>query len=160
MMCHISINLPSIEIDAINYHLTSSDFKQIIVTGKIHDPLSSAKMPENYHDRIGQAIHKSNSGFLAGCCFKEHPRRHAVTKQLAKSARKWVYSGFIELIYLVVGEDYQRFGLGTITMNRLKSYIKSENNKRREMSSKNQDITKILTYADNRAINFFKKNGF
>lgn len=45
-------------------------------------------------------------------------------------------------------------------MNRLKSYVKSENVKRREFSTKNMDITKILTYADNRATKFFEKNGF
>ena len=61
---------------------------------------------------------------------------------------------------MVVGEDYQRFGLGTIIMNRLKSYVKAENIKRRELSKKNMDITKILTYADNRATRFFEKNGF
>jgi histone acetyltransferase len=55
---------------------------------------------------------------------------------------------FIELVFLVISETEQIKGYGTKLMNRLKDNLREKG------------ISYILTFADNSAINYFKKQGF
>lgn len=74
------------------------------------DPLSvinnTSPKDKDYHTKVMREVAKSNSKFLAGCVFKIHPRRANVTRSNAKMNRKWVNSGFVELIYLIVNSKY------------------------------------------------------
>ena len=55
---------------------------------------------------------------------------------------------FAEIVFLAVTSDHQVKGYGTVLMNHLKEFVKLEN------------IKFFLTYADNYAIGYFKKQGF
>ena len=55
---------------------------------------------------------------------------------------------FIELVFLVISDTEQIKGYGTKLMNKLKDNLRE------------RGISYILTYADNSAINYFKKQGF
>ena len=55
---------------------------------------------------------------------------------------------FVELIYFVVNPNFQRLGLGKMLMDKLKEI------------TKHSGIFSIVTFADNRATQFFGKNGF
>lgn len=55
---------------------------------------------------------------------------------------------FAEIVFLAVTSDEQVKGFGTLLMNALKEYVKPEG------------IDYFLTYADNYAIGYFKKQGF
>ena len=83
MMCNISAQLPNIDKEAVNYHLTDPVFKQIILTGDVIDPLKfldTSPKEKDYDTKVLREIAKSNSKFLAGCVFKLHPKRPSVTR--------------------------------------------------------------------------------
>jgi N-acetylglutamate synthase-like GNAT family acetyltransferase len=73
------------------------------------------------------------SGFLGSCLFKIHEEDH-----------------FIELIYFVVNPNCHKMGIGKMLMAKFKEY----NN------ASKHNITRVVTFADNSATEFFKKSGF
>lgn len=57
---------------------------------------------------------------------------------------------FVELIYFVVNPNCQKMGIGKLLMNKFKEFSKNCQH----------SLTRIVTFADNNATDFFKKNGF
>lgn len=62
--------------------------------------------------------------------------------------RPFYTQGFAEIVFCAVTSMEQVKGYGTILMNNMKEYVKAEN------------IRYFLTYADNYAIGYFKKQGY
>lgn len=62
--------------------------------------------------------------------------------------RPYMEQRFAEIAFCAISANHQVKGYGTILMNHLKQYVKSIN------------LTHFLTYADNYAIGYFKKQGF
>ena len=74
-------------------------------------------------------------------------RRWALTfKTLRRTA--WNGDEFAELAFCVVAQEMHRSGLGTRMMNQLKALLVGER------------VFRVLTYADNFAIGFFRQHGF
>lgn len=96
------------------------------------------KMPKEYickliFDRKHEAIviRKKTSKIIGGICFRVYEERK-----------------FAEIAFLAISAEEQIKGFGTKLMNQLKA----EMQKRR--------INFLMTYADNLAIGYFKKQGF
>jgi histone acetyltransferase len=64
--------------------------------------------------------------------------------------REFANRGFAEIVFCAVSSDQQVKGYGAHLMAHLKDFLRARNPK----------ITTLLTYADNFATNFFKKQGF
>uniref|UniRef100_A0A915E2G8 Histone acetyltransferase n=1 Tax=Ditylenchus dipsaci TaxID=166011 RepID=A0A915E2G8_9BILA len=97
------------------------------------------KMPKEYVTRIvfdknhrNLVVHKAGKGVIGGICF-----------------RSFKQQGFIEIVFCAVTADEQVKGYGTLMMNHLKDY---------EVNSCR--IFHLLTYADEFAIGYFKKQDF
>lgn len=101
------------------------------------------------------------SQFLAGCVF-----RYAPEWSKNFSYETAINPGFVELIYFVVNPNLAKKvsywkikflifqliqGLGSALMKKLVETVKTHNKIK---------VTKIVTFADNQAVNFFKKQGF
>jgi histone acetyltransferase len=96
------------------------------------------KMPKDYIVRlVFDRRHRTfimlrdNDELIAGCCFRPFPERK-----------------FAEIVFLAVNAKDQVKGYGTQLMNQLKEYCKTI------------DINYFLTYADNFATGYFRKQGF
>ncbi|CAE6473705.1 unnamed protein product [Rhizoctonia solani] len=98
------------------------------------------KMPREYIARLvydrssrGMAIIKRGLRVVGGITFRPFPQR-----------------GFAEIVFFAISSVHQVAGFGAHLMNKFKMYI------REHMPS----IEHFLTYADNFAIGYFKKQGF
>ena len=92
------------------------------------------KICDNTFCSIVVVLHKKEEGcqVIGGCTFRIHKAEH-----------------IIELLLLGVKTQFQRsFGIGTKVVNALKRYASE------------QDMLKIVAYADWRATGFFKKQDF
>ena len=95
------------------------------------------KMPKDYIVRlVFDRNHRTfmmtrKSEMVGGCCFRPFPERH-----------------FAEIVFLAVTATEQVKGYGTKLMSSLKEHCK------------NVGINYLLTYADNFATGYFKKQGF
>lgn len=95
------------------------------------------KMPKDYvvrlvFDHKHRSLCMSRKGkIIGGICY-----------------RPFYSQGFAEIVFLAVMGTEQVKGFGTILMNHLKEYVKPEH------------IGYFLTYADNHAVGFFRKQGF
>lgn len=96
------------------------------------------KMPKEYIVRLvldrkheSMVIVKDKRSVIGGVCYR--PNRD---------------QGFIEIAFLAISSLEQVKGYGTRLMNKLKDYCKDRN------------LNYFLTYADNNAIGYFKKQGF
>eukprot|EP00743_Colponemidia_sp_Colp-15_P005296 GILK01005695.1.p1 GENE.GILK01005695.1~~GILK01005695.1.p1 ORF type:complete len:432 (+),score=72.69 GILK01005695.1:47-1297(+) len=95
------------------------------------------KMPKEYIVRLVlDRKHRSmviikKGKVIGGICFRPYHPQH-----------------FAEIAFLAITSTEQVKGYGTRLMNHLKEHVKKE------------DITNFLTYADNYAIGYFKKQGF
>eukprot|EP00924_Labyrinthula_sp_SR-Ha-C_P013886 maker-scaffold_5-snap-gene-16.10-mRNA-1 protein AED:0.02 eAED:0.03 QI:0/0/0/1/0/0/2/0/449 len=67
--------------------------------------------------------------------------------------RPFLDQRFAEIAFLAVSADHQVSGYGTIVMNHLKHYAQT-------IDTHDKKLTHFLTYADNYAIGYFKKQGF
>ena len=63
--------------------------------------------------------------------------------------RPFVKQGFVEVVFLVVNPNTTNKGLGSLIMTEVKTFVHSA-----------MKVDFLLTYADNTAIDFFKKQGF
>ena len=63
----------------------------------------------------------------------------------------YITESFAELDNMYINEDYRRFGIGTLLMNEFKKYCKEKNI---------QNIKVTASAKNNKAINFYMKNGF
>ncbi len=63
--------------------------------------------------------------------------------------RPFVKQGFVEVVFLVVNPNTTNKGLGSLIMTEVKTFVNTS-----------MKIDYLLTYADNTAIDFFKKQGF
>lgn len=63
--------------------------------------------------------------------------------------RPFVKQGFVEIVFLAVNPNTTNRGLGSLIMSEVKTYVLTE-----------LKVEYMLTYADNTAIEFFKKQGF
>ncbi len=63
--------------------------------------------------------------------------------------RPFVKQGFVEVVFLVVNPNTTNKGLGSLIMTEVKTFVHSA-----------MRVDFLLTYADNTAIDFFKKQGF
>ncbi|CAB3408511.1 unnamed protein product [Caenorhabditis bovis] len=96
------------------------------------------KMPKEYITRLvfddrhkNMVIIKRGKGVIGGICFRQFPSR-----------------GFVEIVFCAITANEQVKGYGTHLMNHCKDYqIKSK-------------ILHVLTFADEFAIGYFKKQGF
>lgn len=111
------------------------------------------KMPKEYVTRlVFDAKHKSmvviekkEQKLVGGICF-----------------RLFYEDSFAEIVFCAVNSDLQVKGYGEFMMNMLKKTVKEEitkESRRRKEKLKPQPIY-LLTYADNYAIGYFKKQGF
>ncbi|CAI5736361.1 unnamed protein product [Peronospora destructor] len=96
------------------------------------------KMPKEYIVRLvfdknhrSMLILKNDTHVIGGICYRPFEK-----------------NGFAEIAFCAINASDQVKGYGTRLMNHLKEYVKTEN------------ITHFLTYADNYAIGYFKKQGF
>ncbi|CAH0488074.1 unnamed protein product [Peronospora farinosa] len=96
------------------------------------------KMPKEYIVRLvfdknhrSMLILKNGTHVIGGICYRPFEK-----------------SGFAEIAFCAINASDQVKGYGTRLMNHLKEYVKTKN------------ITHFLTYADNYAIGYFKKQGF
>jgi histone acetyltransferase len=97
------------------------------------------KMPRDYLARmifdrrhLTFTMYRDNGTIVGGLCF-----------------RPFVHRGFAEVVFLAIAQGEQVRGKGTRLMNHFKEYCKRE-----------LGIKYLLTYADNFAIGYFKKQGF
>jgi histone acetyltransferase len=97
------------------------------------------EMPKDYIARLvydrnhtSVAIVKNPLEVVGGVMYKSFNGRH-----------------FAEIIFLAISSDQQVKGYGALLMSHLKDYVKATS-----------DIMYFLTYADNYAIGYFKKQGF
>ncbi|KAJ3447334.1 hypothetical protein M0813_27074 [Anaeramoeba flamelloides] len=74
---------------------------------------------------------KKNFLVLGGICFRPFPDQKIV-----------------EIVFLAVSSNHQQNGLGRKLMSQVKNYVQKS------------DIYDILTYADNKAVGYFQKQGF
>lgn len=100
----------------------------------------------NHANRVKFGVKNLKSEFLAGCIYRYAPEW---SKTFSYDTTK--NPGFVELIYFVVHPNLSKKGLGTALMNKLVETVKANEKIR---------VTKIVTFADNLAINFFKKQQF
>ncbi|KAE9123916.1 Histone acetyltransferase [Phytophthora fragariae] len=96
------------------------------------------KMPKEYIVRLvfdknhrSMLILKNGTHVIGGICYRPFEKNH-----------------FAEIAFCAINASDQVKGYGTRLMNHLKEYVKTKN------------ITHFLTYADNYAIGYFKKQGF
>uniref|UniRef100_M4B2H9 histone acetyltransferase n=1 Tax=Hyaloperonospora arabidopsidis (strain Emoy2) TaxID=559515 RepID=M4B2H9_HYAAE len=96
------------------------------------------KMPKEYIVRLvfdrnhrSMLILKNGTHVIGGICYRPFEK-----------------NGFAEIAFCAINASDQVKGYGTRLMNHLKEYVKTKN------------ITHFLTYADNYAIGYFKKQGF
>ncbi|GMF15289.1 unnamed protein product [Phytophthora lilii] len=96
------------------------------------------KMPKEYivrlvfdHNHRSMLILKNGTHVIGGICYRPFEKNH-----------------FAEIAFCAINASDQVKGYGTRLMNHLKEYVKIKN------------ITHFLTYADNYAIGYFKKQGF
>ncbi len=75
-------------------------------------------------------------GYLAGTICKEV---------------SYITESFAELDNMYINEEYRRFGIGTLLINEFKKYCKGKNI---------QNIKVTASAKNNKAINFYMKNGF
>ena len=75
-------------------------------------------------------------GYLAGTICKEV---------------SYITESFAELDNMYINEEYRRFGIGTLLINEFKKYCKKKNI---------QNIKVTASAKNNKAINFYMKNGF
>jgi len=75
-------------------------------------------------------------GYLAGTICKEV---------------SYITESFAELDNMYINEEYRRFGIGTLLINEFKKYCKEKNI---------QNIKVTASAKNNKAINFYMKNGF
>ena len=97
------------------------------------------KMPRDYVIRMifdrrhfCYTMYRENGTIVGGLCF-----------------RPFAHRGFAEVVFLAIAQGEQVRGKGTRLMNHFKEYCKRE-----------LGIKYLLTYADNFAIGYFKKQGF
>ena len=97
------------------------------------------KMPRDYLVRMifdrrhfTYAMFREDGSIVGGLCF-----------------RPFAHRGFAEVVFLAIAQGEQVKGRGTRLMNHFKEYCKHE-----------LGIHYLLTYADNFAIGYFKKQGF
>ncbi len=76
------------------------------------------------------------AGYLAGTICKEV---------------SYITETFAELDNMYINEEYRRFGIGTLLINEFKEYCKEKNV---------QNIKVTASAKNNKAINFYMKNGF
>lgn len=101
--------------------------------GNVLDP-NSLVIDPNWIDQLNRdQTYFDKSGFLGCCLFKVHTQHQ-----------------FVELIYFVINGNYQAMHLGNKLMAKFIEFVKKLD----------VGVTKIVTYADNRAIKFFKKFQF
>ncbi|KAG8707774.1 histone acetyltransferase, partial [Ceratobasidium sp. 395] len=128
----------------IRFVVVSNDGAQtslILLTGlKTLFQKQLPKMPREYiarlvYDRssMGMAIVKRGLRVVGGITFRPFPQR-----------------GFAEIVFFAISSVHQVAGFGAHLMNKFKMYI------REQMPT----IQHFLTYADNFAIGYFKKQGF
>ncbi|KAG7393224.1 Histone acetyltransferase kat2b [Phytophthora pseudosyringae] len=96
------------------------------------------KMPKEYIVRLvfdknhrSMLLLKNGTHVIGGICYRPFEKNH-----------------FAEIAFCAINASDQVKGYGTRLMNHLKEYVKTKN------------ITYFLTYADNYAIGYFKKQGF
>lgn len=96
------------------------------------------KMPKEYISKLvfdrnheSLVILKNKNKIIGGICYRKYPTQH-----------------FAEIAFLAVTATEQVKGYGTRLMNKYKDKMQAEN------------IEFLLTYADNYAIGYFKKQGF
>ncbi|CAD8161559.1 unnamed protein product [Paramecium pentaurelia] len=96
------------------------------------------KMPKEYIVRLvfdrnheSMCIIKDNTKVIGGICYRKYPTQR-----------------FAEIAFLAITATLQVKGYGTRLMNKFKEHIQK------------QDVEYLLTYADNYAIGYFRKQGF
>lgn len=127
----------------IEFRVVNNDGKQdstIILTGlKCIFQKQLPKMPKDYiarlvYDRthLSMAIVKKPMEVVGGITYRPFKGRQ-----------------FAEIVFCAISSDQQVKGYGAHLMNHLKDYVKGTS-----------DVMHFLTYADNYAIGYFKKQGF
>ena len=106
MATEIKDQLKNIEIDSIRYHLLKKEFTQIVMTGDVQNPVLDTSQMDPKEQINWEIRSLSPSGFLAGVVFRIHEKEQ-----------------FCELIYFVVNQNFQRMGLGSMLMDKFKSYL-------------------------------------
>ncbi|KAI5180965.1 histone acetyltransferase [Nematocida sp. AWRm80] len=111
------------------------------------------KMPKEYVTRLVfdikhksmALVHKKEKKVLGGICF-----------------RVFYEDSFAEIVFCAVNSDFQIKGYGEFMMSLLKKTIKEEFQKESKKRKEGPYVLPIylLTYADNYAIGYFKKQGF
>ncbi|KAG8890427.1 histone acetyltransferase [Tulasnella sp. 332] len=115
--------------------------KMIILTGlKCLFQRQLPKMPREY---IARLVYDRNSEGMAVV-------RHGLHVVCGITYRPFPHRGFVEIVFFAVASRYQTNGYGGHLMNHFKTYIRKAY----------PTVNYFLTYADNYAIGYFKKQGF
>ena len=128
----------SVEFAVVNNDRSSESMVQLLHLRNLFSK-ALVKMPRDYVVRMifdrrhfTYTMYRENGSIVGGLCFRPFASR-----------------GFAEVVFLAIASGEQVRGKGSRLMNHFKEYCKKE-----------LKIKYLLTYADNFAIGYFKKQGF
>ncbi|KAA8565511.1 hypothetical protein EYC84_009369 [Monilinia fructicola] len=137
--------------EQIEFRVVKNDGSESsLITLARFQKLVQAALPRMDHDSIRQTVFDpNNTSFVMVQKAGDPVQTEEVIAGVAY--RVWEARRFVELVYLVVNKNKHKTGLGSRLMNHFKDEVKS---------SMAENVMEILTYADNFAVGFFKKQGF
>ncbi|GKT21883.1 Histone acetyltransferase GCN5 like protein, partial [Aduncisulcus paluster] len=138
----MKIDLSKIRFDTVGNSLSPDlSSRDLLLLLKIKD-LFARSLPRMPKDYIARLVFDPNHQSLAVLYGDSDILLGSITY------RPFFKSDFSEIAFCAVEGDYQIKGIGTIMMDGLKEKIKEQN------------MHNILTYADNNAVLYFRKQGF